>query len=364
MTDAVDIMFDQPVYALNQAEKDAVLLPALNALVAHHRAQCPPYNAILSAQSSFEATKMAELPFLPVRLFKEHLLESIPENERFKVMTSSGTTGQAVSRITLDRRTSTYQTRAMVRIMQEFLGKFRLPMLIIDHPGVIRDRLNFSARGAGILGMSNFGRVHTYALRDETMELDLEKIAGFLGKWGDTPILLFGFTFMVWKFLVRALEDNGRRLNIPKGILIHSGGWKKLQDEAVDNVEFKRRLAAATDIQRVHNFYGMVEQVGSIFMECEHGRLHAPSFAEVIIRRPRDWSEAEVGEEGLIQVLSCLPHSYPGHSLLTEDLGALTGQDDCPCGRNGRTFRVNGRLPKSEARGCSDTFGEQNMPRN
>ena len=100
----------------------------------------------------------------------------------------------------------------------------------------------------------------------------------------------------------------------------------------------------------------MVEQVGSIFVECEAGRLHAPSFADVIIRRPQDWSVADQGEEGLIQVLSCLPQSYPGHSLLTEDLGTLIGTDDCPCGRHGRTFSVSGRLPKAEVRGCSDTF--------
>ena len=38
------------------------------------------------------------------------------------------------------------------------------------------------------------------------------------------PILLFGFTFMVWKFLVRALEESGRKVHIPNGILVHSDG--------------------------------------------------------------------------------------------------------------------------------------------
>jgi len=41
---------------------------------------------------------------------------------------------------------------------------------------------------------------------------------------------------------------------------------------------------------------------------------------------------------------------------LTEDLGRLLGEDDCPCGRKGRYFEVLGRLPKTEARGCSDAF--------
>ena len=47
--------------------------------------------------------------------------------------------------------------------------------------------------------------------------------------------------------------------------------------------------------------------------------------------------------------------SYPGHSLLTEDMGAILGVDDCPCGRKGKYFRIDGRIPQAEIRGCSDT---------
>jgi hypothetical protein len=63
-----------------------------------------------------------------------------------------------------------------------------------------------------------------------------------------------------------------------------------------------------------------------------------------------------MGSTGLIQVLSVLPKSYPGHSLLTEDLGTILGQDDCSCGWNGKYFKVLGRIPQAELRGCSDTF--------
>jgi len=56
----------------------------------------------------------------------------------------------------------------------------------------------------------------------------------------------------------------------------------------------------------------------------------------------------------LVQVLSLLPYSYPGHSLLTEDLGVLVGEDGCACGRPGRYFLVHGRQESAEVRGCSD----------
>ncbi|MBR5626924.1 MAG: hypothetical protein IKW74_04810, partial [Thermoguttaceae bacterium] len=98
-------------------------------------------------------------------------------------------------------------------------------------------------------------------------------------------------------------------------------------------------------------------QTGSIFVECEYGRIHASCFSDVIIRRPSDFSVADIGERGLVQLVSLLPTSYPGHSILTEDEGEITGIDDCPCGRLGKTFKIHGRIKNAEVRGCSDTFG-------
>ncbi|MPM73027.1 hypothetical protein SDC9_120003 [bioreactor metagenome] len=91
-------------------------------------------------------------------------------------------------------------------------------------------------------------------------------------------------------------------------------------------------------------------------MECDRGHLHCSSFSQVVIRRAADFSVCPPGEEGIVQVLSVLPRSYPGHSLLTEDKGVLLGEDDCPCGRKGRYFKVLGRLPGAELRGCSDVI--------
>ena len=91
-------------------------------------------------------------------------------------------------------------------------------------------------------------------------------------------------------------------------------------------------------------------------MQCECGHLHASVFSDVAVRRAHDFSLAENGEKGIIQVVSLLPESYPGHSLLTEDEGAVLGEDDCPCGRKGKYFKIFGRLKNAEIRGCSDTY--------
>ena len=81
--------------------------------------------------------------------------------------------------------------------------------------------------------------------------------------------------------------------------------------------------------------------------------------SDIFIRRPYDFSIADLGERGIIQTLSILPTSYPGHSLLTEDEGILLGEDDCECSRLGKYFKMLGRVKNAELRGCSDTYAEQ-----
>lgn len=348
-------LFERPQFSIDQDEKSRLLASEMTALVRHHRAGSADYARIcdvLGVPDSFE--DLAQVPYLPVSLFKTHELRSVPEDEVFKVMTSSGTTGQAVSRVVLDRDTAGMQSKALSRIMRRVIGSQRLPMIVIDTPNVIKDRKMFSARGAGLLGMIPFGRDHCYALNDD-MQLDVAGLQDFLRNRKPGPVLVFGFTFMVWKYFLSALAESGTTIDLSGGLLVHSGGWKKLVDEAVGNPEFKATIAELTGLTRVHNFYGMVEQVGSVFLEGDDGFLYPPNFADVVIRDPETWLPAPNGTPGVVEVLSVLPRSYPGHALLTEDLGVVRGIGEAASGWSGKQLEIIGRVPRSELRGCSDT---------
>ena len=356
-------MLQTSPYSLDKEEKGRFLTERLGELTEKHRESCPQYRNMLES-AGYDSQKLCsykELPFLPVRLFKELELRSVPKEEVVKTMTSSGTTGQAVSKIYLDRVTSANQQKVMVKIVSDFTGSSRMPMIILDCPSVVKNRQMFSARGAGILGFSIFGAKRIYAL-DDDMKLDVDGLKAFLEKYQGQRIFLFGFTFMIWqhfyKELVR-LKEEGITFDLSEGVLIHGGGWKKLINEAVSPQEFGQRLQEVCGLRLVHDYYGMVEQTGCIYMECECGHLHASNFSDVIVRRPLDFAECEMGEKGIIQVVSTLPESYPGHSLLTEDEGVVLGEDDCPCGRKGKYFKVIGRLKNAEIRGCSDTYAEK-----
>ena len=344
-------------FSLNKEEKSKLFTEYLKELSLKHYQKCENYKKIVDKLNCnlSEIKNYTEIPFLPVRLFKEFDLKSIPTEEVFKTMTSSGTSGQAVSKIYLDKTTAANQQKTLVKIVSDFTGASRMPMLIIDSPSVIKNRNMFSARGAGILGFSIFGADRTYAL-DDDMNINIPVIEAFLEKHKGQKILLFGFTFMIWQFFYKKLKELNVKLDLSNGILIHGGGWKKLVNEAVSKEEYKQSLNDVCGIKSVHDYYGMVEQTGCVYMECEYGHLHASIFSDVIIRNPSDFSIAKTGEKGLIQVCSLLPESYPGHSLLTEDEGIVLGEDDCPCGRKGKYFKILGRIKNAEIRGCSDTY--------
>lgn len=361
----IDEILNIAPYSLDKEHKHRLLDERLTELTQYHYTHCPEYKRMMDAvqhntQHKTHNTSYENLPFLPVRLFKELELRSCNKEEVVKTMTSSGTTGQQVSRIYLDRATSAAQTRCLTKIVNEWLGTKRVPMLILDSSAVIKNRAMFSARGAGILGFSMFGSKRQYALNEE-MELDIEGLQTFLEEHKGERLFLFGFTFMIWQHFYKKLLETGYRPDLSQAILIHGGGWKKLVQEQVSPQEFKQRLHDVCGIlpENIHDYYGMVEQTGTIYMECECGHLHTSAFSDVLIRRPLDFSLAEQGESGIIEVVSVLPESYPGHVLLTEDKGVILGEDDCPCGRKGKYFKIEGRLKNAEIRGCSDTYASK-----
>ena len=354
----MDRFFQHDPYSLKRDDKRKLLSDRVRELTQFHYSHCNKYKDILDAAGIDVQGEMDydEAPFIPVSLFKKIVLKSVPDEEVFKVMTSSGTTGQAVSRIYLDKETSSMQQKVFARILSSFTGASRMPMIIIDCPSVIKNREMFSARGAGILGFSMFGTKKVYAL-NEDMTLNLEAVQEFVNQHSGGSVFLFGFTFMIWQHFYQELKKlPAMTLDLSNGILIHGGGWKKLASENISSTRFKEALHVSCGLKNIHDFYGMVEQTGSISMECEYGHLHTSIFSDVITRRTDDFSQCSIGEQGIVQVVSSIPQSYPGHSLLTEDEGIILGEDDCPCGRNGKYFTILGRLKNAEIRGCSDTY--------
>ena len=306
------------------------------------------------------AERVGDLPYLPVGLLKSNPPLSFVRPEEVKrTLTSSATTSQSPSRVILDSPTSRRMTKGTIVIVRDFIGSARRPYLVVDTTDHKAGGDVMGARGAAIHGLQPFASETTYCLRaDEKGELalDVDKLRDFADKYKDTEILIYGFTYILWTEFVKPLLAQEISLNLDKVRILHSGGWKRLQDQAVEKCLFNEQLARVVGCSPscIIDFYGMVESVGIIFPDCPHGNKHAPVFGEVIVRDPLTLEPVAAEERGIVQVCSILPTSFPGNLLLTEDMAQVIAYDDCPCGRRGISFRFAGRIPKAEVRGCGN----------
>ena len=101
------------------------MIDDLNALTDFHSKNCKIYaDYIESYFTNSLSQKLEELPFVPVRAFKNFDLYSIPDDQIYKIMMSSGTSGSQ-SKIVLYKHTDKNQTNALIEIFGENFGKAR-----------------------------------------------------------------------------------------------------------------------------------------------------------------------------------------------------------------------------------------------
>ena len=348
-------------FSLTYADKRDLLLPLLTGRAvssAEGNAAVARYQRALGFAPE-QVDDYDRLPALPVAMFKEFDLATVPPKAVARTLLSSATTGQQPSRVPLDKVTGKRQARGLAAILKDELGGSRRPFLVLDVPQINEPGAELAARGAAVRGIMPFATETVYALRREGSGFALDRAAleGFFAGNAGREVLVFGFTYLVWTEVVQKMRAAGLRFAHPEMILLHSGGWKRLTDQAVGKDEFAAGVGEVFGCapDRVRDFYGMVEQVGVVFVDCAAGHKHSPAFAEVGILDCATLRQVEPGRDGLIQVMSALPSSYPGYALLTEDVGTLLGYDDCPCGRKGLYFRFRSRVRQVETRGCGDT---------
>jgi phenylacetate-coenzyme A ligase PaaK-like adenylate-forming protein len=356
--EVLDQMFMVDPYSLTYNEKAKLLHCGIAQLTQYHSENNPSYKNILSSVDYRVETiyNLSDFPSIPVRLFKEIGLVTNPKNVSIRSLNSSGTSDQLTSKIYIDAETSSLQTKALIKIISHYIGKQRLPMLVIDAPSTTKNRSIFTARAAGILGFSRFSTSITYALNDD-MSPNWEAILEFTNSNGSNPVLIFGFTSLVWIHLIKQMESANINLELSGATFFHGGGWKKIAEEdQVTKEDFKNNIKRILGTTKVHDYYGMAEQTGSIMVECEYGYMHTSIYSEIFIRNQLTHEINGLNETGLVETISILPRSYPGHVLLTEDLARQIGVDDCSCGKLGSYFLIEGRVKRAEIRGCSDTY--------
>lgn len=332
---------------------DHRLLAELNALTVLHHAGCSPYAAIADPAP---AKTLADVPFVHVGAFKQLDLRTQADSIRHqRTLLSSATSSGVSSKIALDAASSALQSRSVLRILADFVGDKRRPLLILDSSGSLRSRRQVSARIAAALGLQPLASRLHLLLGDsaDAQSMRWDELRAAID--GEDELLVYGFTWILWlAWAAGDMPDDVRAALRNKTVhFVHSGGWKKLEQQQVDRHTFDRALLdGVAEGSRVVDYYGLVEQIGVIYPLCEHNVRHVPVWAAAIVRDP--WTLAPLPSgDGQLQLLNVLAGGAPYHSVLTEDLGrALPGP--CACGRSGPGFELLGRVPKAEVRGCAN----------
>lgn len=356
MYNFIDNLLKIDPYQMIKAEKNELFRSYFKKLNDHHYDNCNEYKVILDNLKFSKSNKNLEsYPMLPINIFKDYNLISSSKEKIVKKVLSSGTSGNSLSKINLDKVNALNQMKVLTKLLETFIGSERLPMLIFDQDPKKNPKIKFNARVAAIHGFSLLGKDYCYVL-DKNDDLIFEGLKNFVKKFGNQKFLIFGFTSLIYRALLTKNGTNKDKINLSNGILIHGGGWKKLEKNKIKNKDFKKILFEKYKLKSVFNYYGLVEQTGSIFIEginCNY--LHTSIFSDIFIR-DKNFNILKKKQKGMIQLMSLLPSSYPGHNILTEDVGELIGEDDCKCGLKGKYFKVHGRLKDAELRGCSDVI--------
>jgi phenylacetate-coenzyme A ligase PaaK-like adenylate-forming protein len=365
-TEAISALLKGPLYAADSASRRATLLQVLRDVTAHHMQSCAPYGRFCAGQSVVpdEIDSLEAIPYLPTAIFKDALLLSIPPEKVFREIRSSATSSGRPSRIGLDKDNNRRWTLSLQRMLLDRIGDRRVRTLILDEPSVLDPETVIGARASMTRSLLFSSSTVDTCLTVEqgVLGLDADKLILSLQDFGDgTDAMMFGFTFILYINVVKALLDAGRRFDLPNLKIVHAGGWKKLEALRVTPEKLIEDCCACFGVppENVIDIYGFSEQGGLLYPTCEAGVRHTPAWSEVISRDPLTLEPLPFGKEGLMQFLTPIQTSYPGHSVITEDVGVVLGRDTCSCGRKGTMFKVLGRSQTAtEERGCGDIMAE------
>lgn len=365
----VDDILDKEPFLLSNSAKLELFVPIIQDITRLHykssgefRNICDTYNFDV-----FSNFTISDLPFLPVSLFKKFELVSVPKNQIVKILYSSSTSGHP-SKIFLDKITIKFQIKALSKILTNFFGKERRHFVIFDNQDELKSSDGtLSSRNTAIRGILGLAKKIDFVL-DKNMVLDIRKLEKITKSFeADEKICFFGFTWLVYSVCqnsqnIRIAEKLFHSIKSPNKFFLHIGGWKKLQDLNISKknfIQIVKNFTAVTS-ENIVDFYGMTEQLGTVYPDCSEGFKHVPVYSDIIIRDITTTESLARGRSGLIQFVSPIAHSYPGISILSDDIGRIIGVDDCRCGRKGKYFIFEKRADFTELRGCGDTLNVKN----
>lgn len=281
--------------------------------------------------SPLEVKDIFQIPFLPIRFFKDFKVVSGDANLFKGYYSSSGTTGAITSRHYFWSE-EFYLNHALNLFEKEYgsINDFHVLALLPSY---------LEREGSSLVSMADFfiqksGSAYSgfYLYNHE----DLVKLLWQL-KEDSKKILLLGVTFA----LLDLVESRMQLPSMENLILMETGGMKGRRKEMIRE-EVHDRLKAAFNQSKIHSEYGMTELLSQAYSKGE-GKYNLPFTMRVILRDLNDPLSISSKKQGGINVID-LANFHSCAFIETQDLGRF---DDLG------SLEVLGRFDNSEVRGCN-----------
>lgn len=300
-------------------------------------ALCPQYRQYAGLmEASPESVKdVADIPFLPIRFFKQYDIISSAEPDAVpqKIFFSSSTTGQMPSRHCVTDL-SLYE-KSFLAGFRHFYGAPEEYVILALLPAYLeREGSSLVYMADRLIKESGHPESGYYLYDHDRLFSTLTEL-----RRGDRKTLLLGVAFALLDFTekYRIEGPNDSWLTV-----METGGMKGRREE-LTRAELHRRLSAGFGLSSLHSEYGMCELLSQAYSAGD-GVFRTPPWMKVLIREINNpFKESAPGERGIIHIID-LANRNSCSFIETEDTGRTW-----PDG----TFTVEGRLQGSERRGCN-----------
>jgi len=274
-------------------------------------------------------TRLANIPFLPIQLFKIHDIQTgtwSPE----AVFSSSGTTGQTRSRHFV-RHLAWYQACAK-QGFEYFYGPVENYCILALLPSYLeRSGSSLVAMADYFIRLSRHEQSGFFLYDHEAL---LERLTWC--RQHNIPTLLIGVSFALLDLAEAHPADLGAT------IIMETGGMKGRREELTREV-LHEKLKTAFSARYIHSEYGMTELMSQAYSKGD-GLFQPSPTLRVVIRETSDpFSIERPGRPGAINLVD----------LANLDTLSFIATDDLGRGYADHSFEVLGRLDYSEVRGCT-----------
>jgi hypothetical protein len=276
--------------------------------------------------------EITNIPFLPIEMFKNHLVldQNSVSGDYFQ---SSGTTQMTRSKHYI-ADFSLYE-ESIYNSFEQFIGKPEDFIFLGLLP-------NYSENThSSLIYMVDFLMKKSAKPENGYFLYNHQELFALLQILQDKKVILFGVSFALLDFL-DTLQSQNLSMSPSKNMTVIETGGMKGRKEEMTKDELLKIFQTGFRSERIFSEYSMTELLSQAY--SMGGNIYkSPNWMRILVRNTEDpFSYVEDGRTGAINIID-LANRHSCSFIATQDLGRL--QDG--------TFEVLGRIDHSDIRGCS-----------